>query len=327
MFDRVDISIIIPVYNAENYLYACISSAVHQAVSSVSIEIICVDDCSTDDSLAILQSFARKDRRIRVLRLFQNRGTCYARKYAVEQAKGKYLMFLDADDTLEFAACETLFQKIEYCNVDILHFGTNLIPEGILDQVRVQRSAANLLPWGYRLEGKNILDGCFQYKLFRHTLWNKIFRTSVVKKAFQYLNSDYLVKAEDLYAFFIIAYYAESYLGLTESESKLYNYHLGRGITGRESTPTLAHLDLYCQNMRSVAALTNFVKRTGPIRFDPYYKEIFLSQLRFDMLMDCLSKYWIYLPEELREDSMPVLLKYWKHTELQKGFAYLGITI
>ena len=321
----VDISIIIPVYNAESYLSNCIASAVNQVASSISIEIICVDDGSTDSSLTIIQSFARRDRRVRVLRLSRNRGTCYARKYAVEQAKGKYLMFLDADDTLESAACETLFHKIEYCNVDILHFGTNLIPEGILDPVRVQRSAANLLPWGYRLEGKNILDGCFQYKLFRHTLWNKIFRTSVVQKAFKNLNDDYLVKAEDLYAFFTIAYYAESYIGLPEY--KLYNYHLGRGITGRESNPTLAHLDLYCQNMCSVEALTNFVKYTGHVRLDPYYKEIFLSQLRFDMLMDCLSKYWIYLPEELREDSMPVLLKYWKHTELQKGFAYLGITI
>lgn len=93
------ISIVIPVYNIRSdYLTACIRSVTSQTLQD--IEIICVDDCSTNNSLSLLREAARRDRRIRVIALDRNHGTCYARKVGVEAARGKYLLFLDADDTL-----------------------------------------------------------------------------------------------------------------------------------------------------------------------------------------------------------------------------------
>ena len=93
------ISIVIPVFDIkEEYLTSCICNVTSQTMQD--IEIICVDDCSTNNSLSLLREAARRDRRIRVIALDRNHGTCYARKVGVEAARGKYLLFLDADDTL-----------------------------------------------------------------------------------------------------------------------------------------------------------------------------------------------------------------------------------
>ena len=94
----VPVSIIIPVYDVEQYLPHCLDSALSQSLDG--IEIICVDDGSTDGSLEILMSYERLSTRIRVLQHESNRGLAQTRNTGVEHACGRYLFFLDADDML-----------------------------------------------------------------------------------------------------------------------------------------------------------------------------------------------------------------------------------
>lgn len=90
------ISIITPVYNASHFLHRLINSVREQR--GVSYEHIIVDDCSTDDSLAILMRLAEGDEKIKIIQFKKNLGVVEARNAAIAQAKGKYLAFLDADD-------------------------------------------------------------------------------------------------------------------------------------------------------------------------------------------------------------------------------------
>lgn len=91
------ISVIIPVYNAENYLPECLNSVINQTLQE--IEIICINDGSTDNSLSVLEKYSLKDSRIRILNQ-KNEGVSKARNLGIENAKGEFLAFLDADDWL-----------------------------------------------------------------------------------------------------------------------------------------------------------------------------------------------------------------------------------
>ena len=96
-----EISIIIPVYNVEKYLDECLNSAANQTFEN--IEIICVNDGSTDGSLEILESHASKDKRIRIISQ-ENKGVSSARNEGLDAARGKYIYFMDSDDYMDLNA-------------------------------------------------------------------------------------------------------------------------------------------------------------------------------------------------------------------------------
>lgn len=114
------ISIIIPVFNCEEFLYVCLNSVLKQTFSN--FEVICIDDCSTDSSLEILEYFSRKDSRIKLLKNSRNRGPGYCRNQGLNNALGKYIFFLDADDWINPDALELLYSKSEKLNLDALIF-------------------------------------------------------------------------------------------------------------------------------------------------------------------------------------------------------------
>lgn len=112
------ISVIVPVYNVEPYLERSLNSAINQTFKD--IEIICVDDKSTDNSLSILENYAKKDNRIKVLKHNKNLGVSCTRNTALQVAKADYLMFLDPDDWYETTMCEKMYQKIYNSDYDIV---------------------------------------------------------------------------------------------------------------------------------------------------------------------------------------------------------------
>ena len=113
------ISIIIPVYNVEKYLADCLDSLVNQTMSD--IEIICVNDGSKDNSLAILEDYAKREKRI-VLLNQPNSGVSVARNNALKQVRGEYYMFVDSDDWIDANACEVAYNCAIKENADCLMF-------------------------------------------------------------------------------------------------------------------------------------------------------------------------------------------------------------
>lgn len=104
-----DISVIIPVYNAEQYLPACLDSVLKQSYTN--FEIVCINDTSTDASFEILLSYADKDPRLSIINLPTNHGASYARNSGIDNAQGRYVFFLDADDTLPLDALGALLSN------------------------------------------------------------------------------------------------------------------------------------------------------------------------------------------------------------------------
>ena len=104
MTNVVEISVLIPSHNVEKYIRECLDSIVNQTFKEM--EIICIDDGSTDSTLDILNEYALKDSRIRVYENKENKGVGYTRNYLLSLAKGKYIYFMDSDDYLELDAFE-----------------------------------------------------------------------------------------------------------------------------------------------------------------------------------------------------------------------------
>ena len=127
------VSIIVPVYNAEKYLMRCLDSLVSQTISEK--EILCVNDGSTDKSLEILTSYAEKYPFLYVFNQ-ENQGPGAARNIALDNAKGKYIIFCDADDTLESNACFECSMLMEKYNTDIIIFNVNIME---VDRVEISR--------------------------------------------------------------------------------------------------------------------------------------------------------------------------------------------
>lgn len=104
----VKISIIIPVFNADQYLDRSISSALNQTLKE--IEIICIDDASTDNSYEILKRFEEKDNRLKVLHLEENKGPSISRNTGINFAIGEYIGFMDSDDYVDERYFENLYK-------------------------------------------------------------------------------------------------------------------------------------------------------------------------------------------------------------------------
>lgn len=119
----MDVSIIIPVYNDEDYVGKCLDSVLSQ--SGCKIEIICIDDGSTDGSSEILRNYAGRDSRLRVISQ-DNKGVSAARNRGIDEAQGRYVLFVDSDDMLAPDAVESLVRLADAENLDQVIFGVEV---------------------------------------------------------------------------------------------------------------------------------------------------------------------------------------------------------
>lgn len=170
----MNVSVVVPVYNTGKYLEKCIESLVNQTLKE--IEIICVDDGSTDNSPQILKEFTKKDSRIKVLTQ-NNKGQSAARNAGLEIVKGEYIGFLDSDDWAD----ETMFEKL-YQNAKSYDSDISMCSINVYDDKTGETSAGD--PYlTLDLFDETFENRAFDYKetlgfIFRIcvTPWNKIYK-------------------------------------------------------------------------------------------------------------------------------------------------------
>lgn len=169
-----EISIIVPVYNTEKYLSKCLDSLINQTFKN--IEIICVNDESTDHCKQILEEYARADCRIVVINQ-SNGGQGSARNRGMYIAKGKYIQFLDSDDYYEPTCCEEMFKIMEeHSEIDVACFGTNVIYETFAE-LKEKDDAYFKMKWRGK---KKVVPQMI--RAFSVNCWDKIFRKSFIDK-------------------------------------------------------------------------------------------------------------------------------------------------
>ncbi len=306
------ISIIVPVYNVEMYVGKCLDSLTNQTFSD--IEIICVDDASIDRSLEIVKNKAKEDSRIKVICHTENMGTLKARKHGVEYAASRYMMFVDSDDWLEPEACQKLYDVMEREQVDILQFGTNVIPAVPLSADLVSWVEHFLKPFEQRLEGRLILESCFGKDKFDFNITDKIWRTDLCKKAFEKVENIKLIASEDRYVFFILAHYAKSYLGI--GDSHYYNYNVGIGVTGSDELD-LARFEKRCTGVTAAESVKHFLENEGVFE---EYQELY-ERFGNLILWDCVDCWYNKLPHNLQGAGYDILLRYWPTEEVVSAIA------
>ena len=145
------ISLIIPVYNVEKYIDSCLQSCINQTLKD--IEIICIDDFSTDSSLKIIKNFADNDNRICIINHESNLKLGAARNSGVNIAKGKYIWFIDSDDIIPLDSCEILYNSMTNNDVDIIRFNMlNFINNDLSRLGRFERIDKNYWPYNRIIE-------------------------------------------------------------------------------------------------------------------------------------------------------------------------------
>lgn len=121
------VSIIIPIYNVEKYIRQALDSVINQTLKE--IEIICINDCTPDNSFEIVKEYAKNDKRFVLLEMESNQGQGIARNRALDIAKGDYIMFLDPDDWFELDACEKAYNQISKNQNDMVFFNLDIQKE------------------------------------------------------------------------------------------------------------------------------------------------------------------------------------------------------
>ena len=122
---NIKVSVIIPIYNVEKYLKKCLDSVIHQTLNE--IEIICIDDCSTDDSLLIIEEYAKIDSRLKIIKNNVNKGVSASRNLGIQESKGEYIAFLDSDDFIDETAYEKAFNIAHKLDLDCLLFKSKVL--------------------------------------------------------------------------------------------------------------------------------------------------------------------------------------------------------
>jgi glycosyltransferase involved in cell wall biosynthesis len=174
------VSVIIPVFNVEKYLPQCLSSVLSQTL--VDIEIICVNDGSTDSSLRILEAFSAKDSRFKIFSI-PNSGLPAARNVGLKHIRGEYISFVDSDDWIEADMLESLHKRAIETDVDMVLFTARQFDEAL----------QQFVPTG-RYFDLGCLNASFDDTVFNHektgkltlgmnvTAWSKLYKTKFIQR-------------------------------------------------------------------------------------------------------------------------------------------------
>lgn len=187
MNNKPAVSIIIPCYNAQAFVKKCIESVIYQTFKN--IEIVLVNDGSTDKTLEIINEYARNDNRIVVIDK-PNGGVSAARNSGIEKACGKYLMFVDSDDWIDLNTCEIVFNEIESQDADVVmwsyirEFHNISLEKNIFEQERIVFENEQIQRLLYRR-----LIGLIGSELYHpenmdalNPIWTKIYKSKIIKE-------------------------------------------------------------------------------------------------------------------------------------------------
>lgn len=234
------VSVIVPVYNVEMYLEECIKSIINQTYKD--IEIILINDGSSDDSYKICEKYAKKDKRI-ILISGDNNGVSQARNKGIDISKGKFISFVDSDDYIEPNMIESLVKNIEEHECDIAICGYKMIFND--GSSKLSDNEQNIY---IQFTSEEVLKIIFKTNQINGFLWNKMFKREVIGNIRLDKNLDI---CEDLY---FVSQLLKQKLSIYYSSNFLYNY---RNV-----------------NNSATMSIEKIFTKSGELKYDLVYKQI-----------------------------------------------------
>lgn len=217
------LSVIVPVYNVEDYLKACIESVINQTYKN--LEIILIDDGSTDNSSSICDYYADEYNNITVIHQ-ENKGVSAARNRGLDIASGELVSFLDSDDTIDEDMYEILISKFINSEIDIVHCSYKRIEDG---RETIIGNTGSVFNQDTNMALEYLLSG----KMFNASLCNKIFRKNLFKNI--RLNQDLRINEDVLFCYQL---FSRSKLSVFIDIAK-YNYLVRKNASATNSTDNL----------------------------------------------------------------------------------------
>jgi len=215
MINNILVSIVIPVYNSEKYLFKCLDSVVKQTYQN--IEIIIVDNNSTDQSINIINEFSLKDKRIKVYKE-SRKGVVYARKLGVENSKGKYIASVDSDDSLNAKYIEELLKLAIDNNADMVQCSFLYIKNPEKEIVfrsycmNIENNRHDILNSWFC--GENVLG---------HQIFTKLVKASILKEVFSKVDTSMNNFDDQMYFIYLL-----KRINIICSTNKILYYYLYR---------------------------------------------------------------------------------------------------
>lgn len=228
------VSVVVACYNNAPYLPRCIDSLLGQTMGD--IEIIIVDDASTDNSAQIIESYTSRFDNVKAIIKDRNQGTLDTRRQGVKSATGKYLMFIDSDDYYRQDACEIAYNTI-IKGYDIVKFGVGIINFNNANSDTIEHMKRRLNHFDHKIYfGSEISNALFFQREVDWMLWSKIFVRELCVKAYDLVEPAYLLGGEDVLALASITKRARSMYCISD---KLYNWNYGSGVSTTRDASTI----------------------------------------------------------------------------------------
>ena len=296
------VSVVIPVYNVEKYLEECIKSIQNQTLKE--LEIICVNDGSPDGSLAILERLAKDDDRIVIINQ-ENAGAGAARNNGVKHARGKYIGFVDSDDSIEPNMYEEMYEKAEATDAEMVISGEIETTEG--DNMTFPLAASEVKPEYLELgtfraiEYPEILQNVF--------LWNRLYLRSF------WMDNQLVIPEKRKFAEDVLICTQTSVLPKKVAYVKGPHYHY-RNFREDSLSDTLAKSQKKLDYLIAVDETKKFLKSTGAYDFYAHNFLIFAVHLfiinqRRITNMKCHAEFFRGMADILDEDDFEVIDNTW----------------
>lgn len=294
MEERIKVSVVMPVYNAAEYLEQCLDSVVGQTLRE--IEILCVDDGSTDASGSILEAYRERDGRLQIFHQ-ENRYAGCARNLGLAHAVGKYVVFWDADDFFELDALEKLYKKCEEDQAELCVCSAKRMDNetGLTYKSGVYL-AKKMLPQERPFSKREIPQYIFNFTT--NVPWNKMYLREFVQRhgvEFQALR-----QANDAYFSMVVLFLAER---ITVIEEPLMTYRMDNtvSLTGKASDNRFCVMEAY----RAVGQkLRQYPEFSGPVyqSFTNKMLEVLLFSLRTQWNVQAYEELYDLYKGELLEE-------------------------
>ena len=230
------VSVIIPVYNTVPYLEECIISILNQTLKD--IEIIIVDDGSTDGSSEIIDYYSKIDNRILVIKQ-ENKGLSLARNVALEFSKGDYIYFMDSDDILYENTLFDCFCRCEQENLDIVFFDGEVIYEKGFKEICWDYDRSNIFDDLFIYKGKSLIFEMLRTYTFRAVPWLYFVKAEYLKKIDLYFLPDIIHEDE---IFTLLLYLQSNKIGYLK---RSLIYHRVRENSTMSNTFSLFNVECY----------------------------------------------------------------------------------